>query len=345
MTANPLMVCLWPSAWPCRRQRIPSSPPHFPVPMSPSLPSARRPSRDSLRTLPSPRPAPSSALPEVPCEPKEPHSLSPIVIPSPSLFPASLSNRSEGGLSPTSFHAPLSAPPTTSLSSPGTSSSFVQTPPLLSPLSSPSYHTSRLGSFMSFSSTSPSFRTVRRRNMERSNALACLEGRSRTPGRVPRKVRQRNFMSMSDDEDEAAGDDEDAGGDADVEDDSDAPERPPRANTFRSSASSASPRRSPGRKDLSAGTWAESCSPVDEEEDRVLPAVSAIPSHVQAASSKPRSRSRRGTLESWFPLANFIDLKDDELQGWRGVVDINGLSAEPLAPTTLPCVSSYHYNM
>jgi len=132
-------------------------------------------------------------------------------------------------------------------------------------------------------------------------------------------------MSMSDDEDEAAGDDEDAGGDADVEDDSDAPERPPRANTFRSSASSASPRRSPGRKDLSAGTWAESCSPVDEEEDRVLPAVSAIPSHVQAASSKPRSRSRRGTLESWFPLANFIDLKDDELQGWRGVVDINGL--------------------
>jgi hypothetical protein len=164
--------------------------------------------------------------------------------------------------------------------------------------------------------------------MERSNALACLEGRSRTPGRVPRKVRQRNFMSMSDDEDEAAGDDEDAGGDADVEDASDAPERPLRANTVRSSsASSPSARRSPGRKDLSAGTdtGAELRSPVDEEEDRVLPAVSAIPSHVQAASSKPKSRSRRGTLESWFPLANFIDLKDDELQGWRGVVDINGL--------------------
>jgi hypothetical protein len=133
-------------------------------------------------------------------------------------------------------------------------------------------------------------------------------------------------MSMSDDEDEAAGDDEDAGGDADVEDDSDAPERPPRANTFRSSsASSASARRSPGRKELGASTGAESRSPVDEEEDRVLPTVSAIPSHVQVASSKPRSRSRRGTLESWFPLANFIDLKDDELQGWRSVVDINCL--------------------
>jgi hypothetical protein len=133
-------------------------------------------------------------------------------------------------------------------------------------------------------------------------------------------------MSMSDDEDDAAGDDEDAGGDADVEDDSDAPERPSLTNPFRSaSALSASARRSPGRKAFSAGTGAASHSPVDEEEDRVLPAVAAIPPHIQVASSKPRSRSRRGTLESWFPLANFIDLKDDELQGWRNVVDINGL--------------------
>jgi hypothetical protein len=163
--------------------------------------------------------------------------------------------------------------------------------------------------------------------MERSNALACLEGRSRTPGRIPRKARQRNFMSMSDDEDEAAGDDEDAGGEADVEDDSDAPERPPRTTISRStSVPSASARRSPSIKNSSTNTGAESRSPVDEEEDRVLPPAAAIPSHVQAASSKPRSRSRRGTLESWFPLANFIDLKDDELQGWRGVVEIvNGL--------------------
>jgi len=109
--------------------------------------------------------------------------------------------------------------------------------------------------------------------------------------------------------------DEDAGGEADVEDDSDAPEQPPGTASRSSLVSSAS----------APGPGTELRSPVDEEEDRVLPAT-AIPSHVQAAPSKPRSRSRRSTLESWFPLANFIDLKDDELQGWRGIVEIvNGL--------------------
>jgi hypothetical protein len=129
-------------------------------------------------------------------------------------------------------------------------------------------------------------------------------------------MRQRNFMSMSDDEAEEVGDGEDTGGDADVEDDGNTSEPPPRA-TFRSAfASPVSPRR-PDR--------AVRTSPVDEEEDRVLPPA-AIPSRIQTPPSKPQSRSRRSTLESWFPLANFIDLKDDELQGWRGVVEIvNGL--------------------
>jgi hypothetical protein len=175
---------------------------------------------------------------------------------------------------------------------------------------------------MSFSSsgTMTSTRTARRRHAERSNALACLEGRSRAPGRVARGVRQRNFMSMSDDEEEAR-DDEDAGGDADVEDDSDAPERPhptPSRSSFILSPSVSSPAR----------------SPIDEEEDRVLPPSSTNSRpHVRqqrtsssSSVSKRKSQSRRGTLESWFPLANFIDLKDDELQGWRGVVEIvNGL--------------------
>lgn len=174
---------------------------------------------------------------------------------------------------------------------------------------------------MSFSSsgTVTSTRTARRRHAERSNALACLEGRSRAPGRVARGVRQRNFMSMSDDEEDAR-DDEDAGGDADVEDDSDAPERShqtPSRSTFMLSPSVASPAR----------------SPIDEEEDRVLPPSTNSRPHVRpqrtsssSSVSKRKSQSRRGTLESWFPLANFIDLKDDELQGWRGVVEIvNGL--------------------
>lgn len=173
---------------------------------------------------------------------------------------------------------------------------------------------------MSFSSsgTMTSTRTARRRHAERSNALACLEGRSRAPGRVPRSVRQRNFMSMSDDEEEAR-DDEDAGGDADVEDDSDAPVRLQTASrsSFVLSPSQSSPAR----------------SPVDEEEDRVLPPASKFRPHFRqqrtsssSSASKHKSRSRRSTLESWFPLANFIDLKDEELQGWRGVVEIvNGL--------------------
>jgi hypothetical protein len=122
-------------------------------------------------------------------------------------------------------------------------------------------------------------------------------------------------MSMTDDEDEDQDEDEavediDDGGDADVEDDGDLPEPPCRPNS---------------RSSLPRPTAAMSIvsrSPVDEEEDCVLPA-SVLP---QIPSSKSRSRSRRSTLESWFPIANFIDLKDDELQSWHGVVEImNGL--------------------
>ena len=164
-----------------------------------------------------------------------------------------------------------------------------------------------------------SSRTVRRRNAERSNALACLEGRSRAPGRVPRTVRQRNFMSMSDDEEEKARD-EDTGGDADVEDDGDAPEWP--HPTISMSSFVLSPPLTRERARLA----------IDEEEDRVLPPPALnFHTHVQqrrtsSSSSVSKPKSRRGTLESWFPLVNFIDLKDDDLQGWRGVVEIvNGL--------------------
>ncbi|KAH9953649.1 hypothetical protein BC827DRAFT_1247130 [Russula dissimulans] len=291
---------------------------HLLAPMSPSLPPARRPSRDSLRTLPSPRPAPSSALPEVPRERKEPHSLPPISIPSPSLFARSSarSSRPAGGSPPMSYRAPHSAPPVTAFSSFESSSSFIQTPSPASPLSSPTIPSPHHTSFMSFSSTGTSVRTARRRNVERSNALACLEGRYDAPGRVPRSTRQRNFMSMSDDEDEEmARDDEDTGGEADVEDDGDAPERSPRS-IFKSSLLPSASRQSPRKM----SHWL-----IDEEEDRVLPPAT-IPSRRQSPSSNPRSRSRRSTLESWFPLANFIDLRDDELQGLRSVVEIvNGL--------------------
>jgi hypothetical protein len=133
-------------------------------------------------------------------------------------------------------------------------------------------------------------------------------------------MRQRNFMSMTDDEDEdeAVGDLDD-GGDADVEDGGDVPERPSRPT------SRSSPVLSISLPSPSAAMYTVPRSPVDEEEDCVLPSP-AMPLQTQISSSKPQTRSRRSTLESWFPIANFIDLRDDELQSWRGVIEIvNGL--------------------
>ncbi|KAN0113820.1 hypothetical protein V8E52_007292 [Russula decolorans] len=308
-------------------QPLPSLPPSAPH----SVP-ARRPSRDSLRTLPSPRPAPSSALPNVPSQRKDSRAPPPILIPSPSLFPpASSSSRLVAGRgSPTSHRPPLSAPPVNTCSPSRTSNHVLPTPSPVSPLSSPSFRRTRQESFMSFSpaGTVTTSRTVRRRNVERSNALACLEGRSRTPGRVSRRMRRRNFMSMSDDDDEEKARDEDTEGDADVEDDDDTPERP-HPTTSMSSFVLSPPPPSPSPRTREGARLL-----IDEEEDRVLPPpASNFQTQVQqkrksssSSVSVSKPKSRRGTLESWFPLANFIDLKDEELQGWRGVVEIvNGL--------------------
>ena len=132
---------------------------------------------------------------------------------------------------------------------------------------------------------------------------------------------------MSDDDEEEKARDEDTGGDADVEDDGDAPERP-YPTTSMSSFVLSPPLPSPTRRTRERARF-----PIDEEEDCVLPpTASNFHTLVQqkrtssSSSSVSKPKSRRGTLESWFPLANFIDLKDDELQGWRGVVEIvNGL--------------------
>jgi hypothetical protein len=130
---------------------------------------------------------------------------------------------------------------------------------------------------------------------------------------------------MSDDDDEENRDD-DTGGDADVEDDGDAPERPHPTPSMASFVLSPPP-RSPSRNTSERARF-----PIDEEEDRVLPPpASNLHTRVQqkrtsSSSSVSKPKSRRSTLESWFPLANFIDLKDDDLQGWRSVVEIvNGL--------------------
>ncbi|KAN0138062.1 hypothetical protein V8E53_003951 [Lactarius tabidus] len=285
-----------------------------------SAPPPRRPSRDSLRTLPSPGPAPSAALPEIPSYREPARPLPPIVIPSPSLFRVTSLSASSGD-SPLVFpQPPHSAPPSSNVPSFPSPLS-----PTISPLSpvSPISRRTQQRSFMSFSSNTTSVRSSRRRNAERNNALACLEGVSCVPGRIPRNSRQQNFMSMSDDEDEEA-DTDATGADADVEDDGDAftslPPQPPAPRSARKSVSSFILPDS-----LTIGnvvTVTEIRSPIDEEEDCVLPPA-AISALRQTIPSKPRARSRRSTLESWFPpLANFIDFKDDELSGWRGVVEI-----------------------
>lgn len=137
-------------------------------------------------------------------------------------------------------------------------------------------------------------------------------------------------MSMSDDEDEeGATDDTDAGKDADVEDDGDAfttlpplSPPPPRRSGRTRASSFVLPASLPSGYVATVNGFR---SPIDEEEDCVLPPA-AISALTQTSPAKPRMRSRRSTLESWFPLANFIDLKDDELSNWRGVVEIvNGL--------------------
>lgn len=304
-----------------RRQRLSDT-------MAPlSAPPPRRPSRDSLRTLPSPGPAPSAALPEIPSERETARPLSPIVIPSPSLFQVTSLSASSGG-SPFVFpQPPHSAPPSTGVPSYVSPRSPIVSP--LSPTSPPISRRTQQHSFMSFSSNTTSVRSSRRRNAERSNALACLEGLSCVPGRVSRNSRQQNFMSMSDDEDEEEADTDATGADADVEDDdgdSFPPLSPlppaPRSARMRTLSSVL-----PTSLTLAnAAATTEIRSPIDEEEDCVLPPA-AFSALRQTSPSKPRARSRRSTLESWFPpLANFIDFKDDELSGWRGVVEIvNGL--------------------
>ena len=136
-----------------------------------------------------------------------------------------------------------------------------------------------------------SFRT---RQVNRSAALAALEGRvarKQRPGSRPS-----NFMSMSDDED-----------DVDL-DENDAP-----AAAVVAAAASASASVQPALLEV-----------LLEEEDVVVP--SRAGKRLSSPPSSKKGRSRRGTLESLLtPLANFIDFRDDDGSGrsWRSFVEIS----------------------
>lgn len=61
---------------------------------------------------------------------------------------------------------------------------------------------------------------------------------------------------------------------------------------------------------------------VDEDEHVII--VSPPPVG-KSKSSTGRQRKRRSTIESWFPLASFIDFKDeDSTWNWRNFIEVGG---------------------
>ncbi|KAG6891229.1 hypothetical protein C0995_008481 [Termitomyces sp. Mi166 len=238
--------------------------------LPPPHPSLRlRRSRDSLRTIPSPKPAPSITLPDVP----KPHSPSPSTPPRlPSIAPS----------------PPLGLSlECASHSAPALVVSRTETPEDLVELAKRN----------SMSSVSP---TVRKIN--RSHALARLEGRTNSTRRKPKPIK-RNFMSMSDEESE--GDDH---GDDEFQ-------------------NAANPRRF-------------ALSVINEPEDLVLPPALPLsepktapiggrfPSEVRSKSTSPRKRQT--TAKDWFPLKSFIDLQagdDDNTKfSWRSLIEVARVS-------------------
>ena len=142
----------------------------------------------------------------------------------------------------------------------------------------------------STSSASPSIKSETKR-VNRSAALACLEGRGGSSTRILRKSHS-NFMSMSDDEDE---------------DDS----LVPSPSTDREAS-----------KRLSAITTSNIPSSGEKETE-------PFSSEQQSKMAPVRSRHRSRTMESWFPpLANFIDLRNDEdAPNWRSFIELSGVAA------------------
>ncbi|KAH7913054.1 hypothetical protein BJ138DRAFT_1082357 [Hygrophoropsis aurantiaca] len=135
------------------------------------------------------------------------------------------------------------------------------------------------------------------RRKSRMDALACLEGRSRAAGRIlPSRLRG-NFMSLSEDED-------------------DEPEVP---------------MASPATPQIQVEDFC-SFADIEDEEDAIIPSLSRKHLSPKTTSkphqSAPVQRRKRGsTIDSWFPLKSFIDLKDDELSwNWRSFIEIGGVS-------------------
>jgi len=128
------------------------------------------------------------------------------------------------------------------------------------------------------------------------NALACLEGRSRAANRISRSSLQKNFMIISDDE----GDESEA---------------------------FSSPPNTPFIQVDDFGSFAD----IEDEAEAIVPSrhhLSPKQTTFPRSVSQPIKRKRRSTVDSWFPLKSFIDLKEDDLLAWnwRSFIEIGGIS-------------------
>lgn len=289
----------------------PNSPSSAPRPMSPpkhfasfsdlgSVPHPRKSlvHHSSREGLPGVKPVPSSQLPAVPRR-KRPADLS--ITFSTCLSP--LASSGSSSLHRSAYSEPSILSPISPLLSPIERSYFAFSPPP-SPSATQMSYSSVQDGLRSAPATLPlqarpsvrSTVSVRTRQVNRSAALAALEGR------VERKARHRsrpsNFMSMSDDED-----------DVDL-DESDGP-------------SPVTPMSAP----IVTPIQPTLLEVLQEEEDVVVPQrVGAAPKRISSVPGSKTGRSRRGTLESLLsPLANFIDFGDNDgaARSWRSFVEIS----------------------
>ncbi|KIM57214.1 hypothetical protein SCLCIDRAFT_1219673 [Scleroderma citrinum Foug A] len=334
----------------------PSPPIALPLPPHGSF---RRTSRESMRTLPSPKPVPSTTLPAPPVQPPASRTAPPSPRRSrapPFLVPSqkkkhSFSTSHLSVLSPTkpsSSHRASCSAPHSELD-----------PALLSPCSPRSPIFTVHARSLSSAARSDSI-TSSAKGRSRMDALACLEGRGR---RRYRRLRG-NFMSWSDDEDDQASEPcspkehrnpdicvEDVGALGDVEDEDesdgvvvvspdDAAAVPvlgavpipqssqrnvrrkrswkrlsvsPARSAPPSSRASLSPAVPLSHPSVSVLMLSATAGPTSSTTggSRLAAAATSRPQFISASAPSPRERQRRSTIDSWFALRSFIDLRAD----------------------------------
>ena len=254
-------------------------------------------SRDSLRTIPSPKPAPSITLPELPKVSQSPPRL-------PSLLPL----------------------PALDLSAPQAQAQATTRP---SPPRNVPALTVNVSSHRASVATQGSSSTVstRARKFNRSEALARLEGRSRS---APLAYPKRNFMSMTDDEDED--DDQDADDeDSDLESLNFPDVKVTLLNGLMEPEDMVLPLPSPAKY-----LEAPRSAPLPPRRTE-SPNPTAPTAHLGVGSGLRRQRTRKQTKsKDWFPLKSFIDLHNDEDTqsvanlssnwAWRSFIEVANVS-------------------